>query len=86
MGTSLRDKTINELSQSEQRIVITKDSDFYYSYLATKVPYKLVLVKLGNMRLSDLKTYFKVNAPKIIDLMKEHSLIILEPERIRVLE
>ena len=47
---------------------------------------KLVLVKLGNMRLKDLKSYFEQNARQIITLMQEHSFIILEPERIRILE
>lgn len=85
-GNLTSDKTINALSIAEQRIVITKDSDFYYSYLAVKEPYKLVLVKLGNMRLKDLKKYFEQNAPQIITLMQESSFIILEPEKIRILE
>jgi hypothetical protein len=49
-------------------------------------PYKLVLVKLGNMRLGDLKLYFERNAATIISLMEEHSFIILELEKIRVLD
>lgn len=85
-GNLTSDKTINAISISEQRIVITKGTDFYYSYLAKKEPYKLVLVKLGNMRLQDLKKYFQQNVQQIITLMQEHSFIILEPERIRVLE
>ena len=85
-GNLTSDKTINAISISELRIVITKDTDFYYSYLAKKEPYKLVLVKLGNMRLKDLKSYFEQNTRQIITLMQEHSFIILEQERIRVLE
>ncbi|WP_350340034.1 DUF5615 family PIN-like protein [Paraflavitalea speifideaquila] len=54
-GNLTSDKTINTISITEQRTVITKDTDFYYSYLAKKEPFKLVLVKLGNMRLQDIK-------------------------------
>lgn len=85
-GNNTTDFIINTLSVQEQRIVISKDSDFYYSYLASRKPHKLVLVKLGNMRIQELKSYFQANAAKIISLMKDHSFIILEKGRIRILE
>lgn len=85
-GNLTSDKTINEISITENRIVITKDTDFYYSYLANKAPFKLILVKLGNVRLTDLKTYFAQNAARIITTMKDHSFVILEQDKIRVLE
>lgn len=85
-GNETKDFVINTLSIKEQRIVITKDIDFYYSYLSTKKPYKLVLVKLGNMRISDIKLYFQLNSNKIISLMENYSFIILEKDHIRVLE
>ena len=36
------DEQINQLSIFELRIVITKDTDFYNSFLLRKVPYKLL--------------------------------------------
>jgi len=85
-GTLTPDNTINKRSVAEKWVVITKDTDFYYSYIAHKEPYKLILVKLGNLRLRDIKDYFESNASKITDLMQEHAFIILEQEKIRVLE
>jgi len=85
-GNLTSDHNINALSVLEHRILITKDADFYYSYISARKPYKLVLVKLGNMRLQDLKAYFERNAPNIIQLLAEHSFLILEPDRIRILE
>jgi len=85
-GNQTKDSTINDLSLKEKRAVITKDTDFYYSYLANQKPYKLVLVKLGNMRLSEIKEYFKNNADKITEKLKEHSFIIVEKNKIRILE
>jgi|GEM_PF-3422555 hypothetical protein len=38
------------------------------------------------MRLKELKAYFDRNAAKLTELLKEHSFIILEAEKIRVLE
>lgn len=46
-GNLTKDRTINEISMKESRVLITKDTDFYYSYVASKKPYKLILVKLG---------------------------------------
>ena len=85
-GNRTKDKTINVLSVLESGILITKDSDFYYSYIAAGKPQKLVLAKLGNMRLTELKYYFEQNAGKIIELLNSHSFLILERESIRVLE
>jgi predicted nuclease of predicted toxin-antitoxin system len=85
-GNLTKDSTINKISLKEKRIVVTKDTDFYYSYIASHKPYKLVLVKLGNMRLSEIKKYFKDNSNKIIEILEEHSFIILEKSKIRILE
>ena len=77
-GNLTKDSFINELSVKEKCAVITKDTDFYYSYIAYKKPYKLVLVKLGNLRLLELKNYFKSNAKNIKIILEKHSFIILE--------
>lgn len=86
MGNLTKDSFINKLSIKERRVVITKDTDFYYSYIASRKPYKLVLVKLGNMRLEELKNYFKLNSEKILSILQNHSFIILEKKKIRILE
>lgn len=86
MGNLTKDSFINELPIKEHWAVITKDTDFYYSYIATRKPYKLVLVKLGNMRLIELKNYFKANSEKILTLLQKHSFIILEKNKIKILE
>ena len=85
-GNNTKDTTINNLSVTEQRIVITKDTDFYYSYITVHKPYKLILVKLGNMKLIDIISYFTQNLETISKLMEDHSFLILESTRIRILE
>ena len=44
------DEVINELSAREQRAVITKDTDFYHSHLLHGKPWKLLLIRTGNIR------------------------------------
>jgi len=84
-GNKTADGYINDYTIREQRILITKDTDFYYSFIASRKPYKLVLVKLGNMRLGALREYFRRNSNIIVEQLTDHSFLILEPTRIRIL-
>lgn len=85
-GNQTRDSYLNELSVKERRALITKDADFYFSYITIKKPYKLVLVRLGNMRLTEIRQYFENNSNDILRLLEHHSFIILEKRKIRILE
>ena len=60
------DEVINELSVAEQRVVITKDTDFYYSHLLYQRPYKLVLLRTGNLRARDLTVLIERTLPEIV--------------------
>ena len=60
------DSRINELSVSEQRIVVTKDADFVNSFLISQIPYKLLLVSTGNISNSNLIGIFEDNLPAIV--------------------
>ena len=53
------DQVINELSVTDKRIVISKDTDFYYSHVLHDRPWKLLLVRTGNIRARDLKELFQ---------------------------
>jgi predicted nuclease of predicted toxin-antitoxin system len=47
LGNNTPDKVINSISVNEQRILITKDSDFFDSFIIRNEPYKFILVKLA---------------------------------------
>ena len=53
------DQAINSLSLKESRLLITKDTDFFHSYLLYKEPYKLVFITVGNLRLKELHKSFR---------------------------
>jgi len=46
------DAIINSISMQEERVVITKDSDFVDSFLTVQQPHKLLLITTGNLRLA----------------------------------
>lgn len=71
------DKAINAVSVAEQRIVVTKDSDFFDSFLLKNEPCKLVLVKLGNTSKAELIEFFRNRLDEIIERITTDSLVVL---------
>jgi predicted nuclease of predicted toxin-antitoxin system len=78
------DQIINDLSLDEQRAVISKDTDFYYSHLLYRKPWKLVLVRTGNISTRDLKVLFAKNLAAIILALNQNSLIELDRQAVRI--
>lgn len=78
------DNAINLLSAREKLVVISKDTDFYYSHLLRQEPYKLVLVRTGNIGLRELKGLFARNLPAIEQALKKHSLVELDRCELRI--
>ena len=72
------DRVINELSLQEQRVVVTKDSDFYNTHLLRGEPWKLLLVRTGNIRARELKQLFQRHLPAIEAALNQNSLVELD--------
>ena len=79
-GNETSDKIINAVSVAEQRILITKDSDFFDSFIVKKEPYKLILVKLGNTSKNELIKFFSDRFTEIIEEIKVEDMILLSKE------
>lgn len=74
-GNDTTDDEINRLSLAENRIVISKDGDFYDSFTAKKEPYKLLHIKTGNIKNSQLIELFDKNSELIIKELSESSVV-----------
>lgn len=70
-----KDNYILRFSLQENRIVVTKDHDFLESFLIQGKPQKLILVKTGNIRNTELNALFEKYMDRITSLMEENSLI-----------
>jgi predicted nuclease of predicted toxin-antitoxin system len=79
------DEVLNALSLQEQRVVVTKDSDFYHSHLLEGRPWKLLLVRTGNIRAGDLKALFERHLPEIIAALEQNSLVELDRQTVRAI-
>ena len=64
-GNRTEDTEINNLSVAEQRIVVTKDSDFVDSFLLHHRPWKLLLIATGNISNRELEALVAANLATI---------------------
>ena len=78
------DQAIKELSLRDQRVVISKDTDFYYSLLLQQRPHKLLLIRTGNMGTRELKALFQKNLPAITQALGSNSLVELDRTAVQV--
>jgi predicted nuclease of predicted toxin-antitoxin system len=78
------DTEINAISMRDNRIVITKDSDFLNSFLTIKEPYKLLLITTGNISNLELESLFAANLQSLSDLFSNHSYVEMTRDSIIV--
>jgi predicted nuclease of predicted toxin-antitoxin system len=72
------DNVINFISISEQRIIITKDTDFFNSFVLKQQPYKLILVKFGNISKNEIVKFFADKFDEIIEKISSEKLVLLK--------
>ena len=77
LGNRTPDQVINEISEREQRIVITKDADFVNTFTLYHKPYKLLLVSTGNIQNAELERLFLQNIEAIAEAFEGHDFVEL---------
>ncbi|MDB6139899.1 MAG: hypothetical protein JWO94_2971 [Verrucomicrobiaceae bacterium] len=78
------DSALNAVSVSEERVVVSKDTDFYYSHLLHGRPWKLVLVRTGNMNLRETKALFETHLTAIVIALQTCTLVEIDRESVAV--
>ncbi len=79
------DEVLNALSLKEKRVVVTKDTDFYHSHVLHGKPWKLLLVRTGNIRTRDLRAVSGRHLPDIIAALEQNSLVELDRQTVRII-
>jgi predicted nuclease of predicted toxin-antitoxin system len=77
-----RDGILNQVPAAELRVVVTKDTDFYYSHLLHGRPWKLVLVKTGNLGLLATKQMFETHLSEIEAALQSCTLVELDQRKV----
>ncbi len=81
LGNATDDNDIISVAGNDG-VVVSKDEDFYQSFLLHGKPPQLIHVKVGNMRLNEVTTLFINIAPKITDLLGQHDLLEVHRDKI----
>ena len=76
-GHLLQDDEIIQLSIQENRIIITKDSDFLDHFLLKGTPPKVMLVKLGNISNGELLAVFDANIALTVVAFEESAGLVM---------
>lgn len=76
-GTLTPDSVIIDLADQENRVVITKDSDFYNAHVANNKPLKLLLITTGNIKNKQLFNLFRSNLTLIESLFEIFDVVEL---------
>ena len=70
-----KDNEIISFAVKENRIVVSKDSDFLDSFLLKSKPHKLILIKTGNITNSELIRIFDNGFEIILEMITRSNLI-----------
>ena len=81
-GDETPDLEISAYADNNNLIVVTKDFDFYHSYMALKKPQKLFLVTTGNLKNRQLFDLFRNNFLIIRNALNRSDFIELNNEGI----
>lgn len=73
--SATKDSEIRLLSMHEERIVISKDADFYNTYTARQEPYKLVYLTIGNLNNQALLALFAKNLAHLEAVLERSSVV-----------
>ena len=80
------DREIRDISLEEDRIVISKDSDFLDSHLIIGIPKKFLYISTGNIINRELFALVENNIDQITELFETYNLIELNNEELIIHE
>lgn len=86
IGTLTPDSIIMSCADQENRIIITKDYDFYYAHVMYKKPSKLLLITIGNTKNRILFDSIRDNIVLIKSLFENYNFLELNADGVVIRE
>ncbi len=80
------DSEILQYAENEDRVIITKDSDFLDTHMLFQKPKKLIYVSIGNTHNRELIHLFEIFFAEIVILLEKHNLIELNNHELLAFE
>ena len=84
LRNATEDPELERITVAEQRVLITKDTDFEESFLLQRLPPKLVLVTTGNITNDDLLSLFSRILDIIVTMLGTNSFVEIDKEKITI--
>jgi predicted nuclease of predicted toxin-antitoxin system len=78
------DVELEQVTVKENRVLVTKDSDFEDGFLLKRVPPKLILVTTGNITNKELLDLFSRTLRTMVYLLESHVFLELDREKVTV--
>jgi predicted nuclease of predicted toxin-antitoxin system len=78
------DSEVIRVSLENNRIVVSKDSDFYEHFVVYGTPKKLLMICLGNIVNKKLIELFEQNFETMVGLLNKHHVVEINNEEIVV--
>jgi predicted nuclease of predicted toxin-antitoxin system len=78
------DVEIIEVAVREDRIVISKDSDFFDYFALKGIPPKLLMLTTGNIVNRDLLSLFQANFDQLEELLHSHAVVEMSNDELFV--
>ncbi len=82
--TAAREGVLNEVSMKDARVVVTKDTDFYYSHPLHGRPWKVVLVRTGNHGVKATKWIFETHLAAIESKLAICTMVEIDQQKVTI--
>ena len=82
----MTDNEIWEYAIKNEKVILTKDANFYDRYISSKTTPKVVYLQLGNCTLKKLHKYFTDNWDSVISKLDHSSMVVLKKDQIMTFE
>jgi len=77
-----KDSEINRISVEEGRVVVSKDEDFFESILISDKPYKLLIIRTGNITNKELLDLLQKNLHRIVQALEQSKVVEITQEHL----
>ena len=77
------DSDIWEYALTNELVILTKDSDFYYRYLSSKQSPKVIWIRTGNLKKKQFNLFIETIWKDVEEMLLSSSFIIINEEKIQ---
>jgi predicted nuclease of predicted toxin-antitoxin system len=78
LGEDWPDSQVWDYAQKHNLIIVTKDADFSERIMLSSPPPRVVLLKIGNLRIAELRAFLLKVWPQIDQLSAQYKLLIVK--------